>query len=114
MFLAVTYKYIGSIMIEKWDRERWGELNERNMRKKLESEGYEVYGYVYSPGTQFADHSHGVDKKDSVLSGKFKLVIEGKSFILEAGDMIEVKAGVIHSAEVIGNEPVVSLDATRR
>jgi quercetin dioxygenase-like cupin family protein len=62
----------------------------------------------------FADHSHSLDKKDAVVSGKFRLELEGRSVILEAGDAISVPAGVVHRAEVVGTEPVVSLDATRK
>jgi mannose-6-phosphate isomerase-like protein (cupin superfamily) len=31
--------------------------------------------------------------------------------VLEAGDCLVVPGGVVHSAEVVGDEPVVSLDA---
>jgi len=37
----------------------------------------------------------------------------GESIILEAGDTLAVPKGTMHSAEVIGAEPVVSLDAVR-
>ena len=54
-----------------------------------------------------------MDKKDAVLSGRFRMIAAGREFILEAGDALEIPAGTVHSAEVIGNESVVSLDATR-
>ena len=50
---------------------------------------------------------------DAVLAGRFRLVMQGRSAVLEAGDAIEVPGGVLHSAEVIGDSPVVSLDAIR-
>lgn len=100
--------------VEKWDKSRWGELTEENMRKKLEWEGYSVSRYVYPPRTIFPDHTHSMDKKDAVLSGKFKIEAEGEVFLLEAGDMIAVPAGTVHSAKVIGSQPVISLDATQR
>ena len=65
------------------------------------------------PGTCFPPHSHTVDKIDAVLAGRFRLVMQGRSAVLEAGDAIEVPGGVLHSAEVIGDSPVVSLDAIR-
>ena len=37
----------------------------------------------------------------------------GREFVLEAGDALEIPAGTVHSAEVIGHESVVSLDATK-
>jgi len=98
--------------IEHWDESR-GELNETNMRRWLRSQGYDVARYTYSPGTYFPNHTHSIDKKDAVLSGRFRLIADGQEFILEAGDALEIPAGAVHSAEVIGNESVVSLDATR-
>ena len=98
---------------ESWDVERDGALSERALREKLERKGYRVSRYVYPPGTYFADHTHEVDKIDAVVSGRFRLTLEGESVVLEAGDAIEVPRGVVHSAEVVGDEPVVSLDAVR-
>ena len=39
--------------------------------------------------------------------------MDGKFFDLKAGDWVEVPAGAVHSAEVLGKEPVVSLDAVK-
>ncbi len=54
-----------------------------------------------------------MDKIDAVLSGRFRLTLEGEAVVLEPGDSIEVPRGAVHSAEVVGDEPVVSLDAIR-
>jgi len=100
-------------MIKYWDTIRDGELTEASMRAKLEQLGYSVTLYTYPPGTSFPDHSHAVDKIDAVLSGQFRMSMNGQSRILRAGDMVEVPGGVVHSAEVVGDEPVISLDAVR-
>lgn len=47
----------------------------------------------------------------TVVYGRFRLVREGQEVILDAGDILAVPRGIIHSAEVMGNEPLVSLDA---
>jgi mannose-6-phosphate isomerase-like protein (cupin superfamily) len=99
--------------IERWDVERDGPLSEDAMREKLKSRGYHVSRYVYPPGTTFPDHAHVIDKIDAVLSGRFRMTMKGKVVILEAGDSLAVARGTIHSAEVVGKEPVVSLDATK-
>jgi len=101
-------------MIEHWNPQTDGELNEVNMRAKLEARGYQVSCYVYPPGTYFPDHTHDVDKIDGVLSGQFKMTMHGQSIILTAGDCLAVPRGAVHSAEVIGTEPVVSLDSVKR
>ena len=102
-----------SDLIEPWDPARDGILNEANMRRKLESRGYRVNRYVYPPGTIFPPHTHGVDKIDGVLRGRFRMTMQGRSLILEAGDCLAVPQGVAHSAEVVGDESVFSLDAVR-
>jgi len=99
--------------VEHWN-ENWGVLNEQNMKNKLENEGFSVVVYTYLPGTYFPEHSHSIDKKDTVISGQFRMTAMGKEFILGPGDMLLVPANIVHTAEVIGKNPVVSLDATKK
>jgi mannose-6-phosphate isomerase-like protein (cupin superfamily) len=100
--------------VEHWDEKTHGVLTEQALRDKLQAQGYEVTRYVYPPGTAFPSHAHDVDKIDAVLSGRFRMTMYGKSAILEAGDCLRVPKGAVHSAEVVGQEPVVSLDAVKR
>jgi quercetin dioxygenase-like cupin family protein len=102
-----------TVRVEHWNTAADGELSESAMRRKLESKGYGVTRYVYPPGTCFADHSHQVDKMDAVLSGQFMMQMEGEKVILRAGDALAVPRGVVHRAEVVGGEAVVSLDAVK-
>lgn len=61
----------------------------------------------------FPEHSHMQDKIDAVLAGRFRLAMMGLSVTLEAGDFPFVPRGVMHSAEVIGDASVISLDAVK-
>jgi|SRR5215813_4767893 len=97
--------------IERWSPEKDGALSELAMRRKLEQLGYQVTRYIYSPGTFFPSHTHATDKIDAVLSGSFRITMGKDSIVLIAGDFIHVPRGAEHSAEVVGEEPVVSLDA---
>ena len=99
--------------IEHWDSDQDGPLSETALRAKLEIRGYQVRRYVYPPGTVFPPHRHEVDKIDAVLSGRFQMDMQAQTFVLEAGDCLAVPRGVIHSAEVVGEQPVISLDAVR-
>lgn len=99
--------------LERWDFEKSGEPDEGQLRQRLEAMGYRVSRYVYPPGTAFPPHTHGVDKIDVVLSGQFEMTIQGESVILGRGDWLVVPRGVVHSAAVIGDQAVVSLDAIR-
>ena len=96
---------------------RWncsdGPATEAALRAKLESLGYAVAKYTYDPGTVFPDHRHGVDKIDAVISGRFRLVVGGHLAVLGPGDWVAIPRGSVHSATVIGDEPVVSLDAVK-
>ena len=99
--------------VRHWNADVDGELSEDAMRKRLESLGYVVMRYVYPPGTSFPEHTHGVDKIDAVLSGQFRLNVAGHRVILGPGDWIAVPRGVRHTADVVGADPVVSLDAVK-
>ena len=97
--------------------QRWnsadGPLTEAALRAKLESFGYRVARYVYHPGTVFPDHKHDVDKIDAVLSGRFRLVVRGHMRVLGPGEWLEIPRGTLHNAAVMGDEPVMTLDAVR-
>ena len=99
--------------IHRWNPTLDGVLSEQALRAKLESLGYRVARYVYPPGTVFPDHTHGVDKIDAVVSGRLRLIIGGHIAMLGAGEWVDVPRGVTHNATVMGDDPVVSLDAIR-
>jgi len=99
--------------LSRWNPPANGRLTEAALRRKLERLDYSVTRYVYPPGTCFPDHSHSVDKMDAIVSGRFKMVMGGKQVILEAGDILAVPRGTGHLTEVVGDEPVVSLDGVQ-
>ena len=100
------------LRIAKWNAGQDGPLTEAAMRDSLENRGFFVSRFVYPPGTYFPDHTHDSDKIDGVLSGRFRVTVLGESVILEAGDSVAIPGGTVHSAEVIGDQSVISLDAT--
>lgn len=97
--------------VERWDEARDGAFSEAALKAKLEARGYRVARYVYPPGTRFPDHTHPIDKIDAVVVGRFRMKTPTGEAILEAGDCLAVPRGTVHSAEVVGEEQVVSLDA---
>jgi quercetin dioxygenase-like cupin family protein len=99
--------------VHRWNAALDGEFSEAALRRKLEAQGYRVARYVYPPGTVFPDHKHDVEKIDAVVSGRFRLIIGGHITMLGPGEWAPVPRGVIHSAMVIGEEPVVSLDGLK-
>ena|SRR5688572_29798629 len=101
------------MQVEHWDAERDGKLSTHALRRKLEERGYSVACYTYPPGTFFPTHTHGVDKIDAVLSGEFRITMGRDSAVLKPGDLVLVPKRAEHSAEVVGDQPVVSLDAVK-
>jgi quercetin dioxygenase-like cupin family protein len=99
--------------VHRWNAALDGEFSEQALRNKLEALGYRVARYTYSPGTVFPDHRHEVDKIDAVVAGSFRLVISGHLALLGPGDWVDVPRGAVHNAAVVGNEPVISLDAIK-
>ena len=83
------------------------------LQSRLESLGYEVCVHVLAPGTVFGAHCACESRIDAVFSGQLKLVISGHEHLLGPGDWVEIPAGVSMTAEVVGDEPVLGLDATR-
>ncbi len=100
--------------VESWDAERDGPLSQAALARKLEGLGYRVSCYVYPPGTYFGTHTHDLDKMDAVVSGRFRISMQGESVVLGPGDAVYVPRGVAHRAEVEGTEEVVSLDGIKR
>ncbi len=99
--------------VEHWDVQRDCALSEPALRRKLEKRGYRVSCYTYPVGTYFPPHTHAGDKMDAVVSGRLRIRMGGVEVVLQAGDAVLVRRGAEHSAEVVGAEPVVSLDAVK-
>lgn len=96
-----------------WNNQADGPLTEIALVNKLEQMGYRCTRYTYPSGTVFPDHAHECDKIDAVLKGQFRINMAGESTVLASGDYVLVPRGMLHNAEVIGNEPVVSIDAVK-
>lgn len=97
--------------IQFWQSQESTEQNEDELRAQLLVQGYSVSKYVYPPGCYFPDHSHSFSKIEVVLAGCFRMGMLGEYVDLLPGQGIHVPKGVIHSAEVIGDQPVICLDA---
>lgn len=101
------------LKIKQWNSDNNDTLTEAALVKLLEKEGYRCTRYTYSEGTYFVEHSHSVDKIEAVLKGRFRINLYGQNIILTAGDYIYIPANTLHTAEVTGNESVVSIDAVK-
>ena len=79
---------------------------------RLRAEGLDPSSWSNGPGDRYAAHDHGYEKVIVVDRGSitFGLPAEGMSIALDAGDRLELPAGVSHDA-VVGPAGVTCLEA---
>jgi quercetin dioxygenase-like cupin family protein len=56
-----------------------------------------------APGVAFPDHSHPGEEIIYVLEGRFEYRLEGRPAIVEAGGVLFIPAGAVHSARNAGS-----------
>jgi quercetin dioxygenase-like cupin family protein len=101
-----------NIEIHKWS----GDLapDETAIRKVLADEGLQPYRWSNGPEDVYGTHSHRFHKVIYVVKGSitFGLPESGERVLLQAGDRLDLPAGISHNA-VVGNKGVVCLEAHR-
>lgn len=94
--------------VERWDGPDAPVAEE--MIGRMRDEGYSVFKWSDAAGAVYADHEHGDDQCHWIISGTLELEVRGfGTVILNAGDRDFMPAGTVHSARVLGDEPVVYL-----
>ncbi len=100
-------------MLEQYKVERWKEAYSPNaamLRLTLVREGYEVFQWGDRPGMYYGPHKHPEDQSHWIISGTLEIHVKDHgSFRLEAGDRDFMPAETYHTAQVIGDEPVLYL-----
>lgn len=80
------------------------------MKRKMVDEGYGVFQWSDAPGAVYDVHEHPTDQSHWIISGRLELEVRDVgTFVLGPGDRDFMPAGTIHSARVIGDQPVVYL-----
>ena len=110
---AVRYRTINSIKLERWNRDQEGDLTPDGLVRKLAVLGYETTPKTYRPGEYNADKRNPIDTIDAIVQGKLRVSLEGESRILHPGDCLFIPKGLVTSAEVVGDKPVICLEGTR-
>ena len=82
------------------------------LRQLMAEEGLSPYSWSNGPFDVYSAHSHSYDKVIYVVQGTitFGLPELGKQLTLNAGDRLDLPAGVVHDAHV-GAQGVVCLEA---
>jgi ethanolamine utilization protein EutQ (cupin superfamily) len=56
-----------------------------------------AFGIGAELGTVFPDHTHGVDKIDAVISGRFGILVSGHLAMLGPGDWVSILRGSVQA-----------------
>jgi quercetin dioxygenase-like cupin family protein len=62
------------------------------------------------PGAGPGPHRHPYDEVQFIQEGRGQWVVDGEEFEAQAGDVLVIKAGEVHSFRCIGETPLVQLD----
>jgi quercetin dioxygenase-like cupin family protein len=118
-----------------------GQVTINKIRARLEQEGLKPYRCDMMPGDVYGDHAHPDAEIRWVVSGRMRVKVRegarpgapgvgeceregarptgqepvsaGEEIILDPGDRLDLAANVVHSADVFGDEAVVTLCASR-
>ena len=90
-------------------------IDETEIRRRLEGEATDCYGWSNGPGAVYGAHTHAYRKILYCLRGsiRFDLVGSGESIDLEPGDRLDLPPGTPHAARV-GPDGVTCLEGQAR
>jgi quercetin dioxygenase-like cupin family protein len=101
-----------SIRIEHWNESVAPDA--RELRRRMEEEGYSVFEWIDAPGTVYPLHVHAEDQSHWIISGVLELSIDDEHYALGAGDRDYLPAFTKHSAAVRGDEAVIYLIGAKK
>lgn len=94
--------------VERWTSPE--ESDSATLSRRMIADGYRVSTWIDHAGATYPQHEHGTDQSHWIISGTLELDVEVRGVVaLRAGDRDFMPAGTVHSARVIGDEPVFYL-----
>lgn len=110
---SVRYRTLDSIRVEHWDPEQEGLLTADGVRHKLAVLGYDATPKTYRPGEQAPTRRVPVDSVEAVVEGQLRIILDGEARVLKPGDFLFIPKGLMTSVEVVGQRPVLCMEAIR-
>jgi quercetin dioxygenase-like cupin family protein len=98
--------------VTRWPADA-GQVTINKIRARLEREGLSPFRFDMIPGDSYPDHSHSEAEIRWVASGKMRIVIRNEEIVLGPGDRLDLAPKVAHSADVVGDDVVVTVAASR-
>jgi len=76
-------------------------MNERELAKQLESEGFgQTYAWEDGPNVYYPGHTHATETAHVIVQGEMTLTIDGKTRTYQAGERCDVPARALHPARM--------------
>jgi quercetin dioxygenase-like cupin family protein len=76
------------------------EVSEKELRRRLEEEGFAVWAWRDEAGATYEPHAHDEDESIWVVEGRIAFEVGGAEYPLGAGDRLMLPKGTVHTAEV--------------
>lgn len=92
----------------RWDDVETEQLNPKLKRQFFTSGGVTLARLVMSRGLQIPTHHHSSEQITNIVQGSIKMWLEGKEYLLRAGDVLCIPANLPHHTEAL--EDTVCLD----
>ena len=94
---------------------RWADSPEEPVvagvtRQRLDAQHMTVLRYRYQPGARFPAHSHPEEQVVLVMSGQIEFAVADRTVRAGAGSVLVIPPSVVHSARVIGEELVDTIN----
>lgn len=84
------------IKITRWQQ---NEIQPQKFVEQLKSEGLTAFLQTDSTGTFYPTHSHPYTEVRWIITGSMIFGVDGKEYELQAGDRLDISAGVPHYAK---------------
>lgn len=95
-----------------WDDFDTYRLDERKVRAKfVDREHMQLVWTRFEPGGRYAMHAHPHAQFSIMLAGRMRLTVGEETREVGPGDMWYAAPEVPHGGEILGDEPVVFVDA---
>jgi quercetin dioxygenase-like cupin family protein len=90
-----------------------GQVTINKIRARLEQEGLYLSRFDMVPGDSYPDHAHPAAEIRWIVSGRMRVAIGKEEIVLGPGDRLDLAPNVVHAADVVGDEVVVTVSASR-
>jgi quercetin dioxygenase-like cupin family protein len=76
----------------------------------LSGERMNIQHFTIEPGAAVGEHHHDAEQAGQLFAGELTWVVDGASYVTEAGDSYIIPGNAVHAVENTGDETAVGID----